>query len=865
MNDLSLLPLNTIFKELNSGKEGLSTKEALKRLAKYGPNQLKEKDPTKWYHILLGQFANLMTLILGLATIISFAVGENLDGYAILAVVILNVIIGFLQEFKAEKAVKALKKLTAPYAMVLRDGIGQRIKANELVPGDIIILEEGMRVPADARLIESFGLKSLEGSLTGESQSVEKHVIELKKVSGIGDLTHTVFLGTVISHGHGLGIVIGTGMKTEFGLITKLLDLAPEEKTSLQKDITRLSKILIIIVLFITAFLFALAFIKGEKLLQMFMLSISLAVSVIPEGLATIITLTLAIGVQNLAGKNAIVRKLASAETLGLADVICTDKTGTLTQNMMTAQRIYINGKEIEIQGTGYDPSPSFTADSKELKLLLTAGALCNNASLIKEKSAWTIIGDPTEGALITLAQKGGFLKEELLEKMAKKSEMVFDSERKLMSTVNGNFLFTKGAPDSVIKVCNLSKKEKEELLKKNAEFAKKGYRVLALAYKELKKNGEPKEENLTFLGLTALSDPPRPEVKSAIELCRQAHIKVVMITGDHALTAQAIGLEIGLFKKGDRILTGEELEKMSQADLAKIVENISIYARVSPSHKVKILKALKQKGHTVAMTGDGVNDAPALKNADIGIAMGISGTDVSKEASDIILTDDNFATIVEAIKSGRAIYSNIKKFIRFLLSANFDEVIVVTCVFLIGGPIPFLPLQILWINLLTDSLPALALGMDNVEENLMTLHPKKHSSVWKEIIKLSLFVGVISSVMSMVVYLKTVNVYSAEHMRTIMFTTVVTFELLLVFSVRFANKNYFTGFFKNKFLLLAVALSFLIQILAIYTKPLQKILETVPLSFADWSLILSMSGATILILEIWKVYKNRNSLNAIQ
>ncbi|MFA5854846.1 MAG: cation-translocating P-type ATPase [Candidatus Gracilibacteria bacterium] len=842
-------------------REGLSQKEAEKRLARFGFNEIKEEKSFVWLKILLSQFWNVMTGILVAASLISFFAQEKLDSAAIVVIIFLNAGIGFLQEYKAEKAVDSLKKLISPHALTVRDGVLKKIPARELVQGDLIILEEGMQIPADAEIIEAFGLKCMESSLTGESLPVEKTAKSM------------VFMGTTISQGHGKGIVIKTGMETEFGRIAKLVQEEKSEATPLQKEISRLSRALVIIVLIIAGLLLTLTAIKGQNIFQMFLLSVSLAVSVIPEGLPAVITLTLAIGVQKMAGKNAIVRRLSAAETLGNTDVICTDKTGTLTQNEMTVQKLFFNGKDHAIEGIGYSPFPVFNTENSEpeLKLILNTCALCNNASLLKNGDKWAISGDPTEGALLTLAQKGGtekFTAEKLLPKL---EEAVFDSERKRMSTLNGTtktgfFIFTKGAPELLLEVCSgisengeirpLTDSDKDKILAKNLEMAKSGFRVIGFAYKPVKKGIGISEENLVFLGLAAISDPPRMEVANAISICQNAHIKVVMVTGDHALTAQAIGEKIGLYKKGDRIVTGEELENMTAKELGAIIDHVSIFARVSPHHKVKILKAFSQKGHTVAMTGDGVNDAPALKSAGTGIAMGITGTDTAKEASDIILLDDNFATIVATIENGRIIYRNIKKFIRLLLSANFDEVIMVSFAYVIGGPLPFLPLQILWLNLLTDALPAIALGVDNTETNVMNDRPfKATQSIWKDMLKFSIVAGLIPAISGICIYLL-MKEAPAYHMRTVMFTSVVIFELLLVFSVRFERRHLFTAFFKNKFLLLSVALSLGFQLLAIYATPLQKILETAPLTLADWALILSMNGMAILILETWKFFQ---------
>lgn len=850
MNSYSTLPLPTLYKELHSSQKGLSKKEAALRLKKFGFNEIRELDGVRWYHLLLRQFLNIMVLVLFAALAVSIAVDEMLDAYAILAVIVINTVIGFIQEYKAERAVEALKKMAAPFALVLRDGEKIKVPARELVPGDIIFLEEGMQIPADARLFKDTELQTIESSLTGESLPVEKSIEKPQKNESLGDLKNCVFMGTVVSQGHGEALVVQTGMQSEFGKLAGLVQSQVEEATPLQKQLSRLTKALALFVVGIAIGLFALSFVTGRDLLEMFLLSISLAVSVIPEGLPAVITLTLALGVQRIAKKNAIIRKLSAAETLGSTSVICTDKTGTLTQNKMTVKALYVEDEVLLVQ-------ESLKVQSKEMELLLTAGALCNNASLIRGKKDWIVSGDPTEGALLTLAHKAGLIPEKLEKKWPRTREWVFTSERKRMATHNGSFVFMKGAPDSVLEMCTITAGQKKKILAQNNAFAKQAYRVLAVAYKPVKNKADASEEKMIFLGLVAMMDPPRPEVKEAIQTCNSAHIRVVMITGDHALTAQAIGKEIGLYKEGDLVLTGAELEELSFKKLCSLVDKVSIYARVNPSHKVQILKALKQNGAVVSMTGDGVNDAPALKSADIGVAMGITGTDVSKEASDMILVDDNFATIVSTVKEGRVIYRNIKKFIRFLLAANFDEVILVSVTFLLGFPLPFIPLQILWVNLLTDALPAIALGTDKGEADIMNLKPRNpKQGILKELVSFSILAGVLSSAVSLFLFLTVVDDYSIEKTRTLMFSTIVVFELFLVFSVRFEEKHFFTHFFSNKLLLMSVVMSILLQLFAVYHPWMQTLLETEALSVQDWVMMLGASLVAILILELWKHFR---------
>ncbi|MEK9159560.1 MAG: cation-translocating P-type ATPase [Patescibacteria group bacterium] len=868
MTDWGAQSAATVLKDLKSSEKGLSSAEAAKRLKQFGYNEIKGGENVKWYKILLSQFVNIMVLVLIGALVVSIIAKEELDAIAIGIIIVLNAVIGFLQEYKAEKAIEALRKMTAPYALVRRNNEIHKIPARELVPGDILILEEGTQVPTDARLLESNQLYTIEASLTGESQPTEKTVDVLKKVSSLGDLKNCVFMGTVISQGHGVAIVVETGMNTEFGKIAHMVQSQHNEATPLQKQLDRLSKILALLVVGVAILMFLLALLTKRDLVEMLLLSISLAVSVIPEGLPAVITLTLAMGVQQIAKKNAIIRKLAAAETLGSVSTICTDKTGTLTQNQMTVKVLWINGRQVDIPGIGYEPKEQFPIDSDELELLLRTGALCNNSALIQSGENWGISGDPTEGALLTLARKGSLNPDALNKKFPRTKELIFDSVRKRMSTLNKGVLYTKGAPDTILEVCShiqiegkiskLSTAQKKLLHKEIEKLASRAFRVLGFAYKI---TNEAAEENMVFLGLAALIDPPRAEVKEAIQICKNAHIRTVMITGDHALTAMAIGKEIGLFQEGDLVITGAELEKMTFRKLCSIVEKVSIYARVNPADKVKILRALKEKGHTVSMTGDGVNDAPALKQADIGVAMGITGTDVSKEASDMILMDDNFATIVATVEIGRTIYRNIKKFVRFLLSANFSAVILVCVTFLLNVPIPFLPLQILWVNLLTDAFPALALGMDTPEDDIMTLKPRDpKQSIFKDLLSFSILAGILSSATSLYLYFSHLEEYSIEHTRTLVFTSIVVFELLLVFAIRYKDKHYFTGFFKNKLLLVSVFFSLGLQVLGIYLPFFQTVLETHPLSVRDWLEIGGLSAACMVIIEIWKRFQPKST-----
>lgn len=863
--------IEEIFKDLKTSERGLTDAKVKSVKEKFGLNEISEANPIKWWHIFFAQFANIMVLILIFGAVISFMLDEKIDAYAILTIVVINTIIGFTQEFKAEKAIDALKELAAPDAIVVRGGETFHIEAKDLVPGDIIVLEEGMYVPADARIIESAELNCLESSLTGESTPVQKTENVIKKDVSVGDMNNMVFMGTTVAKGHGTAVVVNTGMKTYFGSIANLVQNERNVETPLQKRLDHLSKVLAVVILGLIGVLFGISFFTGRDLLEMFILSISLAVSVIPEGLPAVITLTLAIGVQKMAKDNAIIRKLAAAETLGSTNYICTDKTGTLTQNQMTVQRIFTNGEDIQVTGIGYEPNGEIKGDlqNEELRLLLDIGALCNNSRLL-QNNEWEVIGDPTEGCLLTLAKKAGIDVHNLHKDFQRTYENVFDSERKRMSTVHEReVMYMKGAVDSVLDVCKyiqlggevikLTDKIRKELLEKNAEYASEAYRVLGFAYRKGLEAENYSEKDMIFVGMVGMIDPPRPEVKEAIKTCKDAHISVVMITGDHAMTAKAIGSAIGLYEEGEKILTGNDLNQMSEAELIDTIDDVSIFARVNPAHKVKILKAIQSKKNIVAMTGDGVNDSPALKAADIGIAMGITGTDVAQESSDMILTDDNFATIVKTIESGRQIYTNIKKFIAYSLSANFDEVFLVTIAFLMGMPLPFVPLQVLWINLMTDSLPGIALGIDKPSKGIMKLKPRLHSSgIIKEILAFSVFAGVISAVVSIAVYFMFVNNSSIEYTRTIVITTIVVFELMLAFSVRDEYGSSFKDMFNNWLIWFAVILASILQLAVIYVPWFQNIFDTVAIKAEDWIYVIGAPLVAIIIIEVWKLTRKR-------
>lgn len=773
--------IDEVLKELSVSSKGLSSQEARERLAKYGYNEIKKVKRRTVLHMFLDEFKDIFILLLIAATIFSAVIGywemlhggEFMEAYAdtitIGAIVLLCAVTGFVQEYRAEKAIEALKKLAAPKARVIRDGKEVIIPASELVPGDILALEEGDHVPADARLIEVVELKANEAVLTGESTPVNKESAILAEDAPISERRNMVFSATHVVYGRGKAVVTATGMNTEFGKIAEMVQAAEEEETPLQKKLDRFAGKIAKVVIAVCVLIFALEVFEGvmqmhfdiEGFIQAFMSSIALAISAVPEGLPAIVTIALALGAREFAKRNAIVRRLSSAESLGAVTVICSDKTGTITKGEMTVRQVYVDGKLVEVTGVGYEPKGEFRQGEDaikpegDLKLLLQIGALCNNASLRRndQNNTWEIFGDPTEGALIVAAAKAGLEKEALEKTYPRFGEFPFTSERKRMATVHKTpegeiHAYMKGAPETILEICahivedgrekKLTDEKRKKILEVNEQLAGNALRVLAMAYKKLPTNitkydDKTAESGMIFVGLEGMIDPPREEAVEANKLCQKAGIKTVMITGDHKLTAIAVAKDVGIFKEGDIVLTGAEMGKLSDKEFEEIVEKVTVYARVSPDHKLKIVNALKKKGHIVAMTGDGVNDAPAVKAADIGVAMGISGTDVTREASDLVLTDDNFATIVKAVEQGRVIYDNIRKYARFLLACNFDELLVIGTFAILGGifgaelfPLPLLPAMILWINLVTDGAPAVALATDPPDEGAMDRPPRK-------------------------------------------------------------------------------------------------------------------------------------------
>ena len=863
------------FDEFKTSEKGLSQKEAEKRLGKYGLNEIKEKKKISLFQIFFSQFKSPLIYILLFAIIITLLIGEYVDSMIISIIVIVNAVLGFAQEYKAEKSIEALKKLTSLKATVVRDGREERILAKELVPGDIIILEEGEKIPADARLLESISLETHESALTGESTSVAKEINPIKGKKSIAEQQNIIFSGTIITKGRGKAVVIRTGMKTEIGKIAEMMQSEKKEQTPLQVTLAKFGKVLGIATIVVCIIVFLTGILRGNEIIEMLVAAIALAVAAIPEGLPAVVTITLALGVTRLVKRNALVRKLHSVETLGCTNVICTDKTGTLTKDEMTVKELFVNNKLIKVTGQGYSRKGIFLdSKPKDYELLLKISSLCNNASVNHKR----VFGDPTEIALLVCAAKANLFREKLEQEFPRIHELPFDSERKMMTTIHENkgreIAFVKGGPKQIINSCSfyyengkiikLTKSKKEELLDKNREMASKALRVLGVAYKELpekiKYSTETIEKNLVFVGFTGMMDPPRAEIKDAIELCRKAGIRVIMLTGDQRTTAKAVGIQIGLMNKDDKVVTGREIMDLSNKEFDNMVKEVNIFARISPKDKIRIVDSLKKYGNVVAMTGDGVNDAPALKKADIGIAMGITGTDVSKEASDMILLDDNFASIVNTIKEGRGIYDNIKKFVEYLLSSNLGEILVIFIAMLIGMPLPLIAIHILWINLATDGLPALALSVDPAEPGIMQRKPrKKDSQIFsKNIILRMAAIGIIMCVGTLALFKLYDPVNNLIYAQTMAFSTLMMFQMFNVLNCRSEKNSIFRiGLFSNKYLIGAIVISVLLQLAVIYT-PLAVFFKTTPLSFIDWIYVVLMSSTVLIFGEIIKLIRNK-------
>jgi Ca2+-transporting ATPase len=882
-------------KDLETSENGLSEGEVESRRKTYGYNELVEKKRITPLQILLNQFKDVFVLMLLVAIVLSVIVGwyksggggsfdEYVDAITIGAIVVLNAVVGFVQEYRSEKAIEAMKKLQAPRAHVLRDGKLTVIPAREVVPGDILVLESGDHVPADAALMDATDLKTEEAALTGESSPVSKKRGPLPEKTPVADRKNMVFMGTHVTYGRARAIVTGTGMSTEFGKIAEMMQSVEEEQTPLQQKLESFAKKLGQIIIGVCVLIFVIEIFRSglhmEMILDSLMISVSLAVSAVPEGLPAVVTVSLALGARELAKKNAIIRKLSSAETLGAVTVICSDKTGTLTKGEMTVREIYVDKKTIEVTGVGYEPKGEFLLEGKTinpeeeqgLSLILKAATLCSNAQC----DGKSVIGDTTEGALIVAAAKYDLIKEELEKEAPRVHELTFTSERKRMTTVHksgeeGLIAYVKGAPELILERCtqvivrgkttNLDQETRKEILDVNERMANKALRVLGVAFKELAaddvgmlNDNERLENSLVFIGLMGMIDPPRVEAITAVKKCDEAGIKTVMITGDHKTTAVAVANELGILKDG-MVLTGSELDAMGDEEYQKIVNKVNVYARVSPEHKIKIVRALKKEGNIVAMSGDGVNDAPALKQSDIGVAMGITGTDVTREASDIVLADDNFATIVNAVEGGRTIYDNIRKFSFFLMRCNFDELAIIGIFALMGLELPLTAGMILWLNLVTDGGPALALTMDPPEKDVMKRPPRNPN----EGILYGRFASIITTFILQFTltggifywqYYMLPGPLTAEKLataRTMAFMRATLQELFVVWNCRSERHNAFkTGFLSNKFLLISVIVSCALTVILPYWGVFGMVWLT---DFEDWAIVVvaSMSGLLIL------------------
>jgi Ca2+-transporting ATPase len=890
-------------------ERGLTEAQIGQRQAQFGPNELQEAPGRSFWRMLLDQFNQFLVLILIAAAIVSALVGlseynrtgdttEFIDAIAIMTIVILNAILGVVQEGRAEESLAALKKMAAPNARVLRDGHSITIPSRDLVPGDVVILETGNYVPADVRLIESVNLRIDEASLTGESVPVGKDARDvLPAEATLGDRHNMAFMSTVVTYGRGQGVVVGTGMKTEIGKIAEMIQTYEEEPTPLQVKLDQLGRTLGIITLVICALVGGIGVVRDTqivvlfteglraylsleetipKLIEMFMVAVSLAIAAVPEGLPAVVTIALALGMQEMVKRHALIRKLPAVETLGSATAICSDKTGTLTQNEMTAVQMYVDRSLLTITGEGYRPEGEFRDSGQVvglvgypgMRLLLRAGLLCNDAILeqLNENgsSTWRIAGDPTEGAFVVAAAKAEYRKDELGQEYPRLAEIPFDSDRKRMTTFHpdpryGDYVaYMKGAPDVVLGLCNqvledglmrsLTAERRRNILEENAALAANALRVLGIAFRPLKAvpdNPQPEDSELdfTFIGLLGMIDPARPEVAPAIKIARHAGIETVMITGDYLNTAMAIGKEIGLLSEGDRTLTGAELDQLDEASFEAIVEDVAVYARVSPQHKVKIVDGLKDRGHVVAMTGDGVNDAPALKRASIGVAMGITGTDVSKETAEMVLTDDNYASIVSAIEQGRVIYSNIRKFVYYLLSCNMAEITILLVAMILGWPLPLVPIQLLVLNLITDGAPALALGVEKGDPDIMDQKPRP---VGEPIINRDMVIGI--AVQTVAISLAVLAAFqigmqqSEIVARTMAFATLSISELLRAYTSRSERYSLWAlGIFSNKWMQVAVLTSLVILLAIIYVPFLRPIFGTTTLSANDWLIMLPL------------------------
>jgi Ca2+-transporting ATPase len=871
---------------LQSTAAGLTGAEATSRLAEHGPNELQVGRRVSPWALLLEQFKNILILILLLAVGLSVVLGHGVEAIAIAVIVLFAVVLGFVQEYRAERAIEVLRQMAAPIASVLRDGEDHKVPARDLVPGDVILLRAGDKIPADARLIEAVNLQVEEAALTGESLPVEKQTAPLAEgVTTVGDRKNMVYAGTAATYGRGRAVVVATGMNTEFGKIAQLLQTVETGKTPLQQNLDRLGHVLARAAMVIVLMIVALGLLRGQPFLEMLIFGIALAVAVVPEALPAVVTISLALGVQRMVKRNALIRRLPAVETLGSVSVIGSDKTGTLTKDEMTAREFFVAGEMLQVSGAGYEPRGTFSQNGSPIEppaplvALLRAAALASDAHIVWSESdrLWQLKGDPTEGALVVAAAKAGLHKPDLDAEFPRVNEIPFTSETKRMTTLHaalgGTVAYSKGAPEVILDSCTrqlagadgttsetpLDAASREAILAAARQMASEALRVLAVAYRPQAASVNA-ECDMTFLGLVGMIDPPRPEAKAAIEACEQAGIKPVMITGDHPLTAQAVARELGLLKTG-RVVTGAELEAMSETEFEREVEDVQVYARVSPAHKLRVVVALQEKGHSVAMTGDGVNDAPALKKADIGIAMGITGTDVTKEAAAMTLTDDNFASIVAAVEEGRAVFGNIKKYLMYLLSSNIGEIGLMAGASLLDLPLPLSAVQLLYVNLATDGLPALALAVDPPEPDLMRRPPRNPRTgiftrpvvtlmtvggLWSTAVNLGLFAWALHSGRSI------------EQAMTMTFVSLVLIQFFKAYNFRSDRHSALNRPWANKWLNLAILVNLAQLALIIYAPFLHEAFGTFSLPLVDWVIVLALAFTVSPALELAKWLERR-------
>ncbi|NMB61375.1 MAG: HAD-IC family P-type ATPase [Chloroflexi bacterium] len=891
---------------LHSSHFGLTWDEVEKRWAQYGPNIISSKRKTSKLKILLDQLINPLVLILFLATLISVLADHAVDALVIGGIIVINTAIGYFQESKAEDTLAALKNRSAPQAVVLRinpaigENVEQTIRSADIVPGDVILLETGDKVPADCRILSSINLEIDESTLTGESLPVRKIEEPVDEKAGVSDRVNTAYAGTVVTHGRGKAVVYATGTHTEIGKIARLIQETEESPSPLKKQVNALGKNLAFIAIFLSALVFLIGSrsLNGSGLEDLFLFALATAISAIPEGLPAVMTITLAVGVKRMADRNAIIRKLQAVDTLGAATAICSDKTGTLTTNQMTVKQIHAGDQEINVGGIGFDPHGDFTiannpttiAKDSPAYMTLLGGVLCNDAHLLYNQeqpgNEWSVRGDPTEAALVVAAHKAQMYKDVLEEQLPRRDEVPFDSKKKYMATFHHHAsgeqrIFLKGAPEEVLAFCSnvltntgtqkLTSQKREDILAHNEKMAQKAMRVLAVAYCDeplgdmhsLKENIYLGKQCLVFAGLIGMIDPPRQEAREAIRVCKRAGIKVIMATGDHPITAKAIARDLNLLERGGRVMTGSQLEKLSDVELDNIVENTPVFARVSPEHKYRLVESLKRLGHVVAMTGDGVNDAPALKSAQVGVAMGISGTDVAKEAADMVLTDDDFASIVSAVEEGRVVFQNIRKVVKFLISTNFGEMLAIIFSMLLFKDIPliFTPVQILWVNLVTDGVLDISIAMEPKENEVMLESPRAIDAriVNNDILFNTLMIAVFMAAGTLAMFARGFQSGGIDRGRTLAFVTLAMYQVFNAFNVRSRSQSVFKlGLFTNKYLNVAIPTSIVLLLATVYLPFMQRIMQTMPLHLNDWVMIIALSGTVLVVEEIRKALRGK-------